>query len=269
MKAFLYHLTYEFQSGLRSPERMLMNYLFPLGFYVLMGLIMTQVNPQFTQTMIPALVVFNAMTAAVLGLPSPLVEAREAGVFRSFKINGVPALSIVAIPTLTAMFHGLIASAIVSLTAPILFKATAPANWLAFAGVTVLTLFCLAGIGTLIGVVSQTSQATVLWSQLIFVPSNLLAGLMMPLSFLPAGARRFAALLPPAHAMQALLGYGFGAETVFDPLRAVVVLGAGGLLAFGLALYLFSWDSQNATRRGHPALALLAVLPYVAAVLLG
>jgi ABC-2 type transport system permease protein len=269
MKAFLHHLSYEFQSGLRSPERILLNYLFPLGFYLLLGALMSQVNPLFPKTMIPALVVFNALAAAILGLPSPLIEARQAGVFRSFKINAVPALSIVAVPTLTTMVHGLISSAVVAVTAPVLFKATPPTNWLGFAAVAVVTMFGVAGIGTLIGVVSQSGQASVLWSQLIFLPSMLLGGLMMPLEILPAGAQRFAVLLPPAHAMQALLGYGYGLPTNLDPLRALVVLLAGGLLAFGLALYLFSWDSQNATRRGHPALALLALVPYVVAMLLG
>ena len=44
-----------------------------------------------------------------------------------------------------------------------------------------------------------------------------------------------------------------------------------GILAFGLAIYLFNWDSRNAARRGHPLLALLAdhgyadVRPVVAA----
>jgi hypothetical protein len=54
----------------------------------------------------------------------------------------------------------------------------------------------------------------------------------------------------------------------FDPLWAVGILLAGGVMAFGLAIYLFSWDRQNSTRRGHPLLALLALLPYVAGVVL-
>jgi hypothetical protein len=33
-------------------------------------------------------------------------------------------------------------------------------------------------------------------------------------------------------------------------------------------VYLFSWDDKNATRRGHPSLALVAWLPYLAGLLL-
>ena len=123
-------------------------------------------------------------------------------------------------------------------------------------------------MGALIGVVSANARATVLWSQLVFLPSMLLGGLMMPLSVLPEGARRFSALLPPAHAMEAFLGLAYGQPTSWDPTRAVIVLLSSGLLAFGLAIYLFSWDAQNSSRRGHPLMALLAVVPYVLSAVL-
>ena len=45
-------------------------------------------------------------------------------------------------------------------------------------------------------------------------------------------------------------------------------LQTGGILSFGLANYLFCWDSRNKTRRGHPLLALLALLPYAVGVAL-
>ena len=40
------------------------------------------------------------------------------------------------------------------------------------------------------------------------------------------------------------------------------------VLAFALALYLFSWDSQNSTRRGPASLAFLALLPYLVGMIM-
>jgi ABC-2 type transport system permease protein len=268
MTAFANHFAFEFKTGLRNPTQLMMNYLFPLGFYAMMGLVMTSINPLFAQSMVPAMVIFATMAAAILGLPSPLVDSREAGIFRSFKINGVPAPSILAIPALSTIFHVLIVCAIIALTGPALFKGTAPSNWVAFILLTLLTAFTFAGLGALIGVISANSRATVLWSQLLFLPSMLLGGLMMPLSVLPAGALRFSALLPPAHAMEAFLGLAFGQTTTWDPTRAVIVLLSSGVLAFGLSVYLFNWDTQNNARRGHPLMALLAFVPYVISALL-
>ncbi len=263
MTAYLNHFSFEFKSGLRNQSQLLMNYLFPLGFYAMMGLVMTQINPLFKDTMIPAMIVLCAMTATILGLPGPLVEAREAGVYRSFKINGVPALALLAMPALSAIFHVLIVAVIITVSAPALFGGVAPVDWLAFAGVTVVTVFTCGAIGALIGVIAKDARSTVLWSQLIFLPSMLLGGLMMPLSVLPASVARVAGILPPAHAMQAYVGLAFRQATVFEPMRSLAILAASGLVALGLAVYLFNWDSRNNTRRGHPLMALLVLVPYV------
>ncbi|MBI5291285.1 MAG: ABC transporter permease [Chloroflexi bacterium] len=268
MTAFAQHFAFEFKTGLRNPNLFFINYLFPLGFYAMMGLVMTQINPGFTETMVPAMVVFAIMASTILGLPSPLVESREAGIYRSFKINGVPALSILAIPVMTTIFHVLITSTLIVLTGPALFKGIAPVHWGSFALVALVTAFACGAIGALIGVISANSQATVLWSQLIFLPSMLIGGLMLPLSLLPKAILPFSALLPTSHAMQAFLGLAYDQPTTLNPFVSLGVLLAGGALAFGLAIYLFNWDSRNQTRQGHPLMALLALAPFVVSIFL-
>lgn len=268
MTAFAAHFAFEFKTGLRNSTQMMMNYLFPLGFYALMGLVMTQINPNFKPVLLPAMVIFTAMASTLLGLPSPLVESRDAGIFRSFKINGVPALSILGLPTLTTSFHALIASLLIAVSGGPLFGGATPTNWGAFALLTVLAIAAFGSLGALIGVVSANSRATVLWSQLIFLPSMLLGGLMLPLSLIPPAIRPISALLPSTHAMQAFEGLAFARPTVFSPWLSVAILLASTLLAFGLAVYLFNWDSRNQTRRGHPLMALLVLVPYLLGVLL-
>lgn len=268
MKAFINHFSFEFRTGLRNKDLLLLNYLFPLGFFVLMGVMMGQINPMFIETMIPAMTVFAILSATILGLPNPLVDAREGGIFRSFKINGVPALSILSIPTLTTAFHAVIVAFVIAATATPLFKAPAPVNWLAFALLCLLAAFTCAGLGALIGVISSNTRVTILWSQLIYLPSMMLSGMMVPTSILPAALRKVGLLLPSTYAMHAFEGLSQGHTAGMNPWAAVAILVAGGVLAFGMALYLFSWDSQNATRRGHPAMALVALVPYVIGALL-
>jgi len=269
MTAFMHHFAFEFKAGLRNATLLMMNYLFPLGFYVIIGLVMTQINPGFKQLLVPAMIVFVGMASALLGLPGPLVEQREAGIFRTFKINGVPALSILVIPALTTILHTLIASAIITATAAPFFGGAMPMHWGSFIGIALLTVFSFGALGALIGVVSANSRATVLWSQLIFLPSMLLGGLMMPLNLLPKSVLAVSALLPPARAMQALQGLAFGQETTLNPAVSVGVLAVTAVLAFGLAIYLFNWDRVNQVRRGHPLMALIVLLPGVIGIFLG
>jgi ABC-2 type transport system permease protein len=267
MSAFTNHFLFEFKTGVRNPSAMLMLYLLPLGFYAAMGFIMVEINPGFKELLIPAMIVFAIMSSLILGFPTGVVEAREGGIYRSYKINGIPAFSILVIPAISVGFHGLITSAIVAVTAGPLFDGAEPENWLALALITLLIVFTFSTLGMLIGVVSSSSRAVVLWSQLIYLPSILLGGMMIPLDLIPEAFQKFSGLLPSTYAMQAFLGLAYQQETVIEPVVAILVLLTSGVLALGLSIFLFNWDSHNDTRRGSPLLGLLVLLPYVLAIL--
>ncbi len=233
----------------------------------MLGLLMTEINPLFVETMIPAMIIVAIMSGTVLSLPTPLVTAREAGIFRSYKINGVPAISILTIPALTTILHMVIVAVIITATAPLFFGAPPPVNWGGFILFFLLAAFAHAGLGMLISVISSSTRAVVLWSQLIFLPSMMIGGLMIPYSMLPGALGKVALLLPATHAMNAFQGLAQNQVIPFNPLWSVLILLIGGILSFGLANYLFCWDSPNKTRRGHPALALLALLPYILGII--
>jgi ABC-2 type transport system permease protein len=267
MTAFAHHFAFEFRTGVRNKMAMFLNYVFPLGFYLMMGFIMPGLNEYFQDVIIPAMVTFAVLAVTLLGLPEPLVDGREKGVFRSYKINGVPVSSILFIPALTTAVHLIIVSAIIVVTAPILFDAAVPTNWINF-GVTFLALVsACTGLGVLIGVVAPDSRASILLSQLVFVPAMLIGGMMIPYDVLQDVVAKVAQLLPATHAMNAFKGLAMGETADFSPEGSILVLLASGLAAFGLAYYLFSWDRKNSDRRGHPLLAILALLPFVVGII--
>ncbi len=90
MSAFTNHFTFDFRTGMRDRTQLLMNYLLPIVLYGMLGFLMTELNPDFRESVIPAMIIIAVLFSMVLGLPTPLVTAREAGIFRSYKINGVP-----------------------------------------------------------------------------------------------------------------------------------------------------------------------------------
>jgi ABC-2 type transport system permease protein len=270
MTAFFYHLAYDFRTGVRDRTQLLMNYLFPLFFFLMMGVIMVKINPGFKDYMTPGMIMFTALTATVLSMPNPIVSARESGIFRSYRINGVPAINILTVPMLGSIAHLTLASAIILFTAGPLFGAKSPALSAAPAGIGIFLAmaFCLASLGVLIAIVSPNTRSTILFSQLLYLPSIMLSGVMMPLSVLPDSMVYISKLLPTTYAMEAFRGAVWQLPTAIDPLTAVLVLVAGGALALALSVYLFQWDSQNTGRRRSPYLALLALLPYALAAIL-
>ena len=261
MNAFAAHFSFEFRAGVRNRVLLFLNYLFPLGLYLMLGFILTGLNPFFQDVIIPGMVVIAVMAAYLLGLPDPLVGAREAGIFRSFKINGVPPSSILTIPALTTGVHTVIVAAVITATAPLLFDAPLPVNWIGFLVSVIAIIVATAGMAVVIGVVSANSRVVILWSQLIFIPSMMLGGIMIPYGELTPGVAKASQLLPATQAMNALRGLATGEMAAFDPWVSVVSLLVCGVVGFGLALFLFSWDRHNTLRRGHPALGFVVLAP--------
>lgn len=267
MNAFLNHFSFEFRTGIRNKSLLMMNYLFPLAFYLMMALIMPSINPGFQKSLIPSMIVFAILSATLLGIPDALVAARENGIFRSYKINGVPSFSILIIPVITAMLHLIIVSGIIVLTAALFFNAPLPTHWAYFGLTFVLLAFSCASISVLIGVVAPNSRSSILLTQTIFVPSMVLGGLMLPLEMLSESVRKVAEILPASHGMNAFNGLSMGAAASFSPGGSLIILLSSGLIALGLAEFLFSWDSQNTTRRGSTLLALLVLIPFLIGII--
>jgi ABC-type multidrug transport system permease subunit len=96
----------------------------------------------------------------------------------------------------------------------------------------------------------------------------LLGGLMLPYSMLPSIAGKFAQLLPATQAMNAFRGLAMGRIADFNPWGSLVTLFVSGIISFALASFLFRWDSHNTARKGHPVLALLALLPFAIGIFL-
>jgi ABC-2 type transport system permease protein len=268
MNAFLQHFAFEFRTGIRNRTLLFLTYLFPLAVYLILGSLMTSVNPLFGETLIPAMVLIAILAGTLLSVPETLVTARQAGIFRSYKINGVPALSILLMPALAAFVHLLVIAVIITSTAPFIFGAPLPTDWLSFSLTVVLAIAAFAGLSLLIGVLAASPQAAMLLAQLIFLPSMLLGGLMMPLSVLPPALGTIARLLPTTYAMNAFRALAFALPPDMDPRWSLVILLAGGAAAFALALGLFTWDDQSARQPRRMLLALLALVPYLAGLLL-
>ena len=267
MSAFLHHLAYEFKTGMRDRSQLLMLYLFPLVFFALMGSLMTSLNPGFKQTMIPCMLLLAFMSSTLLSLPNLLVNARESGVFRSYRINGVPSASILGIPVMAIAVHMVVIGIVVSVAGARIYGGVPPAHVAGLVGASILSYAALAGTGALIGIAAGNNTASILISQIIFIPSILLGGLMVPSSALPLHLRRLSLLLPATHGMRIFNGLAMGSNE--RALLSICVLVASATLNFLFAGLLFEWDSRAKQPSRKAYAALIAICPYLAAALIG
>lgn len=263
MKAFSIHLLFDLKSGLRDKTLLLMNYLFPLGFYFVIGAIMPKLNPQYSDILIPSMMIFSILVSTVLGMPNSLVTSRNSGIFRAYKINGVSKLSMLAMPTVSTIIHSIIVTTIILISAPILYKAPLPENILGLILVFISATITFSGLALLIGIIADNTSVTVIFAQALFLPSMLIGGLMFPSSFLPESVAKFSKLLPTTYAMDSYQALATRMDSSFNPIISLCLLISSGLISFFLSWYLFRLDNNKTSKSKGKIWALGAIIPFV------
>lgn len=203
MNAFMKQLSIQFRMNFRDSNVLLIFYIVPLLFYAVMGAVFSSINPELKQTLASTMVLYAITMGAVLGIPPLLVKMRETGVLRAYRTSGIPGFSVLLSIAISSFLHLAIVSAIISLSAPLLFGADVPGNPAGFTLVLLLVLICSIALGLLIGVTAKSQAIAMMLSQLIFLPSLLLGGIMFPSSLLPRPLMMLGRVFPATYGMQA------------------------------------------------------------------
>jgi ABC-2 type transport system permease protein len=223
MNAFTKHLFISLKLGLRDKSLLIDFYILPLAFYLIMGGVMSSINPDFKTHLVTSLVVFGVTMGALQGVSAPIAKLRESGTLRALRVLGVPSYAVLATEALGPFIHLFLSSSIILLTAPIFFKAQLPGNMPAFFALLALAIAATISVGLAFGLFFRTHMASML-SMVVSIVSVLLGGMMFPSSMLPQSFRYLSRLLPATFAVQAFSGLSFGAKTDFSAWASVLVL---------------------------------------------
>jgi ABC-2 type transport system permease protein len=240
MKAFLNHLGIQFKMDLREKGVLLVFYVTPLIFYAVMGAVFSSINPETRQTLSASMSIFAMTMGAVLGIPVPLVKMREAGVLRAYDVNGIPGWAVLLSSAVSALIHLLIVSALIFLTAPVFFQASMPVDFAAYFLTLAALLFGSISVGLLLGVMAKNQASATMLSQVVFMPSLLLSGIMFPANMLPAPLMWLGRALPATHAMQSFSSWAFGQPADIAPAVSLAVMAGIGAVALALAIRRFN-----------------------------
>lgn len=210
MSAFLYGVALQCKIDFRNKGVLLTYYIVPLVFFAFMGGIFTSINSEAKETLIQSMTIFGVTMGAILGSPVPLTELYGSEIKKSYKVGNIP-LYIPAINNfLSALIHLLLMSTIIFFTAPLAFQAEIPANIFAYFVSLILFIKVSLAIGTVLGLMVQSTSKLTMISQFIFLPSLMLSGIMFPTEMLPRILEYIGSVLP------ATLGFQLMKSSVFD-----------------------------------------------------
>lgn len=209
MSAFLYGVTLQWKLDIRSKTLLITCYVIPLLFFAVMGGIFTSINPEAKYSLIQSMTVLGVSTGALIGLPPSLVEIYGSDIKKVYKANGVPLYLGLVSMVLSAFIHLLIMSMIIYIIAPIAFDATPPANMPLYFGSLAIFIAVTLSIGSVLGLSMKNQAKLTMISQVIFLPSIMLSGIMFPVDLLPRFFKIVGKLFP------ATWGYKMMVDDVF------------------------------------------------------
>lgn len=186
MGAFLYGLGLQWKLDIRSKTMLITCYMLPLLFFVFMGGIFTSINPEAKNTLIQSMCIFGVSMGALIGLPPSLVEIYSSDIKNVYKANGIPMYSSVVTHFVSALIHLLFMCTIILGTSPILFDTALPSNLPMFYLTLFIFIATTLSIGCILGLVLKNMAKLTMISQLVFMPSLMLSGIMFPTDMLPS-----------------------------------------------------------------------------------
>lgn len=185
MSAFLYGITLQWRLDFRDKGILLTYYIIPLLFFLFMSGIFTSIDPTAYQTLIQSMTVFGVTMGATLGTPTPLVELYNSEMKKAYKVGGIPLWTGIVNNFVSGLIHLSLMSTLLFILAQIVFDASVPTNL--FMYFVTLEIFIIASlsVGTILGLTVKSTSKLTMMSQLIFLPSIMLSGIMFPVDMLP------------------------------------------------------------------------------------
>lgn len=222
MTAFLYGLILQWKMDIRSKTLLITCYLVPLLFFFMMGGIFTTLLPETKTTLVQSMVIMGVSMGTLIGLPPSLSEFFGSDVKKVYSANGVPLGFSFLTMLLSAFLHLSLLSLLLYCLAPVLFNAEIPKNSVFFWGILFVFIVVSLFLASVPGLILKDQAKLTMISQLIFLPSIMLSGILFPSSLLPDAFKMIGNLFPATWAYRILTAGSFNFSSLL-PLLAILL----------------------------------------------
>lgn len=223
MNALLYDTVLQLKLDLRNKNALISYYIIPILFYAVMSSVFMHLSKAMYQnTIISSMTIFAVSMAAFLGAPHSVLESFSTDLRKSYKASKIPLWTVIFTNFISAFINIFVVSLIIYFSAPILFDAAYPSNPLSYFLVLILFISICIVIGILIGMIAKNASVMTMLSQLIFLPSMLLSGIMFPSKFLPKSIITISQIFPATHTAKILAN---SSTVTFKLILPLIIIG--------------------------------------------
>lgn len=221
MEVFAYSVLLQWKMNLRNKSVLLVYYMIPLGFWAFMGAIFSSINPMIKSELTQVLTVIAVSTGGLLGVPVALSEAYTGDIKKAYIAGNIKLWFGVVSNFISAFLHLSVVCVIIYLLTPMVFRSGKISDGAVY--ILSLALFMLTSIavGSVIGLYVKDQGKLTIYSQIVYMPSLMLSGVMFDQGLLPKAFELVGKILPATWGFQAMKG---GELTVQVILPLILIL---------------------------------------------
>lgn len=220
MMGIMYGIGLQLKLDIRSRTMLITCYMVPLLFYLLMGGIFTSIMPYVGKSLVQSMTVMGVSMGAFIGLPQSVTEIYGGDMKKVYQANGVPIYFGIVSMLVSAFIHLYIVSIIIYISSPLIFKSLVPKNQPLYFILLSAFLVVSVTVGCLLGLLVKNQSKLTMISQIVFLPSIMLSGIMFPADYIPEGLKAAGNIFPASWCYKLLLDDGF----TFENLVPVVII---------------------------------------------
>jgi ABC-2 type transport system permease protein len=154
-------------------------------FWAFMGAVFSSITPEMKEMLIQVLTVMAITTGALLGVPVNLVEMYSKDIKKAYVASNIPLWIGIASNFISALIHLSIVSIIIFILTPLAFDGTIPNNISIYIAYLLILVITSISIGTILGIYVTDQSKLTIYSQMVYLPSLMLSGIMFDSSLLP------------------------------------------------------------------------------------
>jgi len=251
----------------RSRTAIFWNVVFPLFWLFLYGFVFAR--GERISLFMPGLFTITIISGAFFGASHLMVNERENGILRRYRVTPVSALTIVLANGIRATVTMSLSVAIQAAVGWLVFRYTVNGSLLLTAATMLLGAVAFVPLGLFVGSLAQDMRTAPAINNLLFFPMVFATGAAFPFFMLPSWIQFLGRMMPSAYLVEALQGVmvrGEGLLQIWAPASVLLLTAIVGALANS---WVFRWESSQPIdrRRLLMAIAVLLLL-FVAAALL-
>jgi ABC-2 type transport system permease protein len=247
MTMLLHQLVFDQRVFWRSREAAVFIFIFPLLLYTLLGSVYSD-EIEINGVAVPAgdvllagLFGYGAANTAFAGLAIILVGRREAGILKRLRSTPLPPATYIAAVLLSTLVVFVLQAVGLLVLGALVFGASAPANWLGFAGAVILGVAGFASLGVGAAALIRSAEGVSAVVNVIVLPMAFLSGSFGPTDEYPGFLEAIASVLPLTYFLDIVNGVYLEGDSLFADPTALAVVGAWGVAGLAIALRRFGW----------------------------